>query len=111
MTTSNRPPHIDFEDDFKKALDNAEKPTKIVFKTMRGLIDEKGGVKAARIMLTHKEKFSQGFKRLYEAGMLEYALESLVVKYENAGLFTPEEVETAKWRLANAELAKEEGDA
>ena len=102
-----RPAFIDFEDDFRAAMWEAERATKVPFTKLRRLIGENGGVNTAKILLEDREKFTVGFKRLHDAGLIKYSLESLVLKYESKGLFTPGEIENARWRLANADLAED----
>jgi len=58
-------------------------------------------------LLSPRDRFSVGFKRLIDAGHPNYTLESVVLEFADTGIFNQEEIETAKWRLDNKSKAKE----
>ena len=63
------------------------------------MLSEYGGLGTAHRLLASPEVAS-GFTALYERGRLDLTVEVLVLKPEFVGLFTDEEVETARQRLA-----------
>src|SRR4029077_4847804 len=63
------------------------------------MLSDYGGLGTARRLLASSEVAS-GFTALYERGRLDLTVEALVLKPDFARLFTDEEVETARQRLA-----------
>ena len=63
------------------------------------MLSDYGGLGTAHRLLASSE-VSSGFTALYERGRLDLTVEALVLKLEFARLFTDEEVETARQRLA-----------
>jgi len=63
------------------------------------MLSDYGGLGTAHRLLTSSDVAS-GFTALYERGRLALTVEALVLKPEFAGLFTDEEIETARQRLA-----------
>jgi hypothetical protein len=64
------------------------------------MITEKGGLATAK-QLINTPKPSDGYTHLYERGRLDLTVEALVVEgQEWHPLFTPEEIEKARQRLA-----------
>ena len=59
------------------------------------MIDERGGVAAAKALLS-KPHPSEGFSKLFELGRLDLTMESLVLEPEWASLFTDAELSKAK---------------
>ena len=108
MDPTKRPAFIVFEDEFKDAVWAAEEATKIPFSRLRRLIAANGGINTVKSLLEDRERFSIGFKRLHNAGLIKHSLETLVLKYADSGLFTQAEIDNARWRLDNAQLAKDD---
>ena len=63
------------------------------------MISELGGLAAAKQLL-HASGVSDGFTTLWEKGRLDLSVEAHVLKPEFADLFSDEERETARARLA-----------
>ena len=59
-----------------------------------------GGVQAAR-QLVNRQDSSEGFTRLWEMGRLDLSAEAFVLKPEYRALFTDEERQRARQRLAD----------
>jgi hypothetical protein len=69
----------------------------IYFKRM---VDEDGGVAAARHLLGGKrEDYAEGFTTLWEAGRLELSVEFFALLPEYSPLFEEHELVNARWRL------------
>ena len=100
---------IQFGSDLKSALKKAEQRLGVGFDGLKALIDKLGGVKAARQLLSSKQHFKSGFCYLRDNDMLDYTVEAFVVKYADAGIFDPDEIDKAQWRLDHA-LEAEVGD-
>lgn len=62
------------------------------------LLSEKGGVDAARILIS-KDGGTYGFEVLYEKKRLDLSVEALVLKKEYYSLFSEEEREICRKRL------------
>ena len=101
---------IKFESELKSALKKAEKDLGFGFDNLKAMIDKLGGVKAARRLISSKDHFKSGFCFLRDNDMLDHTVEAFIVKYADAGIFDPDEVEKAQWRLSNAHVA-DEGNA
>jgi hypothetical protein len=69
------------------------------------MLDDRGGLAAARTLLAGRP--SDGFTKLWELGALELTVEALVLSepWQSSDLFTPEELATARRRLADAGFA------
>ena len=65
-----------------------------------GLVSEQGGFEAAKTLLT-KGGMSYGFEKLWECGRLDLTMEALVLREPWRQLFSKEELETARRRLAD----------
>ena len=63
------------------------------------MVSEYGGLEAARRLL-RKDKVSSGFTTLWECGRLDLSVEAKALRPEFAPLFTEEEREIARMRLA-----------
>ena len=100
--------YLEFERQLRGAIKIAERLTKASFSKIKSMIDEQGGVYAAHSLLADKELFTYGFKKLAEADLLKLSVENHVVLFADSDLFTPEHVETAKWRLANVNKATDD---
>ena len=92
---------LDFEERVKQAIRHAERVTAVPFSRLKTLVDAQGAVYAAKQLLGNRERFSIGFRKLADSGLLQCTVEQIVVDFSHTNLFTPEEVETARWRLAN----------
>ena len=75
---------------------------------IRKAFSRAGGVKAARMLLSSEDHFKSGFRYLKENNMLDHSIEAFVVKFADSGLFDPDEIETARWRIENAPAADNE---
>jgi hypothetical protein len=64
------------------------------------MVRRRGGVEAARLLLS-APGVSAGFMALRRAGHLELTVEAQTLRPRFAGLFTDEELETARQRLAD----------
>ncbi len=62
-------------------------------------IDKKGGLETAKELIT-RDDVSEGFTNLYLLGRLDLAMENLVVNPKYSELFTDEEIEIYRRRLA-----------
>jgi len=62
------------------------------------MLSNYGGLETAHRLIASSE-VSTGFTALFERGRLDLTVEALVVKPEFAGLFSEDEVETARERL------------
>lgn len=96
------PTFIRFETRLKEVMEFAEEEIGFHFPILQSLVRSESGVFATKRLLVPRERFSEGFKRLIKAGLPQYTLESVVLEFENTDLFTPDEIETAKWRLINS---------
>ena len=68
----------------------------------RRMIDEKGGLRAARELLQPDRQLPKDtFSTLRKAGRLDLTVEYYVVQEKYSPLFSQEEREIAQWRLAN----------
>lgn len=65
------------------------------------MVNQSGGLATARALLQRQE-VSDGFTRLWEAGRLDLSVEAQALRPEFAPLFTPQELERARQRLADA---------
>jgi hypothetical protein len=99
------PTFIRFETRLKEVMALAEKEAGFDFPILQSLVRSESGVLATKRLLTPRDRFSEGFKRLIKAGLPQYTLESVVLEFEDTSLFTPDEIETAQWRLMNVEKA------
>jgi hypothetical protein len=63
------------------------------------MVDEVGGLEAARRLL-RAGSVSSGFSALWEKGRLDLSVEAVVLQDRFAGLFTEQELDTARERLA-----------
>lgn len=61
-------------------------------------VNEHGGLATAKKYL-HDPDVTEGFKRLWEAGHLDLAVEALVLQEPWCKLFTPDELKVAEQRL------------
>ncbi|MCI0701193.1 MAG: hypothetical protein L0241_08950 [Planctomycetia bacterium] len=66
------------------------------------MLREHGGVQTAKQLIASGD-IQYGFERLAELGRLDITLEQVMLCPEYAPLFTPEELEAARWRLAQVE--------
>jgi hypothetical protein len=64
-----------------------------------GMLSSYGGLGTAQRLLASTE-ISTGFATLYERGRLDLTVEAVVVQPKFAGLFTDEEIQIARQRLA-----------
>ena len=103
-----RPAFIDFDDQLKELIEKAEKATNDNFSKIKAMIGSSGGVYTAKQLLAQRERFSYRFKKLRDADLLDLSVESLVIKFADTNLFEPSDIETARWRLANARQAKDD---
>lgn len=99
---------IKFGSDLKSALKKAERDLGFGFEVLKAMIDRMGGVTAARKLLASEDHFKSGFLYLRDNDKLDLSVEALVVKYADAGIFDPDEIEIAQWRLANASTVDNE---
>ena len=68
----------------------------------RQMIEAKGGLRAARELLQPDRQLPKdAFTTLRKAGRLDLTVEYYVVQEKYSPLFSEEECEIAKWRLAN----------
>jgi len=63
------------------------------------MVEEAGGLEAARKLLS-AGSVSSGFSALWEKGRLDLSVEAVVLQDRFAGLFTEEELDIARDRLA-----------
>jgi hypothetical protein len=63
------------------------------------MVEQHGGVSAARRLLSTEANVQYGFERLWELGRLDLTMEAPVLEDEFAGLFTERERAIAKGRL------------
>ena len=63
------------------------------------MVEENGGVETAKKLVLSGE-IQSGLRRLKSLGRLDIAMESLMLKDKFSSLFTPAELEAAKWRLS-----------
>ena len=90
---------IRFETRLKEVMALAEKETGLSFPILQSLVRSESGVVTAKQLLHPPDRFSEGFKRLIKAGFPQYTLEAVVLEFEDTGLFTAEEIQTARWRI------------
>ena len=81
---------------YERALDECKYPATRFLR----LVSEQGGFEAARTLLT-KEVLSYGFEKLWECRRLDLTMEVLVLHEPWRQLFSNEELETARRRLAD----------
>lgn len=62
------------------------------------MLRQHGGVQTAKRLIASGD-IQNGFERLAELDRLDLSLEQIMLNPEFAPLFTPEELEAAKWRL------------
>ena len=74
------PTFIRFEDRLKEMMALAEKETGFTFPTLHKLVRSETGVLAAKRLLVPRERFSEGFKRLFKAGHVQYTVEAVVLE-------------------------------
>lgn len=91
-----------FERDMRAIYGEAARALNYRPQLLLNLINEHGGVGAAHRLLPN---MTEGFTRLWEGGRLDLAVESLVLKPEYESLFSAEERELARTRLAEAGYA------
>jgi hypothetical protein len=87
-----------FQSQVAQAIILYEKTIRHAASRTRQMIDELGEKKAlSRLMIS--ADLQQGFKALRDSNQLDSTFEAIVVRF--SGLFSPEVVEAAKWRLEN----------
>jgi len=64
----------------------------------KGMIDEYGGVEAAKRLLAKRE-IQSGLMRLWELSLLDHSMEAAVLQERFRSLFTEVELQEARWRL------------
>lgn len=98
------------ETEFQKVLleriDEAESVTSYSFAGIRKMIDELGGVQAAKRLVSPGSTgaLHPGFKVLAGAGLLRCSVEQTVIDFADAGLFDDAEVSNARARIAMAKM-------
>lgn len=97
---------IRFETRLKEIMALAEREAGFSFPILQSLVRSESGVMSAKQLLHPRDRFSEGFRRLIKAGLPQYTLEAVVIEFDQTGLFTVEEIETAQWRLNNAHLCE-----
>ena len=97
---------VKFEERMMDHINRSKRDIGVDFPFTRSLIAKHKGVGAAKSMLSMRNVFSEGFKRVMEKGGPSYTLESVVLEYKDSGLFTETEIDTAQWRIANYEKAE-----
>jgi hypothetical protein len=102
------PLFIQFEERLKTVMREAEKQSGVSFSVMRNMVRAEGGIHAVKSLLKRPQHFSTGFKTLYNRGLLDLTVESVVLEFQTTQLFTAVEVSEAKWRLENADRAKDD---
>jgi hypothetical protein len=65
-----------------------------------GMLGEHGGLETARILI-HADDVSDGYTALWELGRLDLSVEAQALRPEFAALFSDEELEIARSRLAD----------
>jgi hypothetical protein len=88
-----------FEQAMRDVYVRAKKEANYAASYFLTMLSDYGGLGTARRLLASSEVAS-GFTALYERGRLDLTVEALVLKPDFARLFTDEEVETARQRLA-----------
>ena len=96
-----------FEERLKEVLGHSKRELNHDFPVLQSLIRSEGGVMSVKRLLSPRDRFSFGFKRLIDAGYPNYTLESVVLEFADTGIFNQEEIETARWRLDNKSKAKD----
>jgi len=76
----------------------AEKALDIHASIFKRMIDEYGGVEAAKRLLAKKE-YQEGFTRLWREGRLDISMEALVIQERFRPLFTEDEIAESHRRL------------
>ena len=69
---------------------------------LRSMIQNRGGLGAAKSLLQDPTKLSEGFIKLFEVGRLDLSVESLVLKEPWITLFTYDELAVARSRLGSS---------
>ncbi|MBR5369281.1 MAG: hypothetical protein IK138_08390 [Lachnospiraceae bacterium] len=69
------------------------------------MLNEFGAVETAK-KLIHSNELSEGFAILWEKDRLDLSVESIVIKEEFSSLFTEEEIDICRKRLAQCEYCK-----
>jgi hypothetical protein len=89
---------IEFHNSMLKLYEDAKSECGYNATRFLQMINEHGGLGAARALLAEK-KYSEGLTKLWELGRLDLTVEALVLKDEYSSLFTPNERDIARKRL------------
>ena len=87
------------DDDLTGIYDESARSLNYKATYLLAMLRERGALTTARHLL-HKEGVSEGFTKLWEAKRLDLTVEAIVLKPEYASLFSPEERDIARRRLA-----------
>lgn len=87
-------------------LDEASQLLGHSFAKLRDLIAERGGVDAARYLMSPSTvgTFTYGFKLLVSSGLLSHTIEQAVIDFEHTKLFTSDQISKARATIATAKL-------
>ncbi|HEX6292887.1 MAG TPA: EVE domain-containing protein, partial [Herpetosiphonaceae bacterium] len=88
-----------FDHELRRTYDESARALSYRPTYLLNMLNEVGGVEAARRLLA-KESVSDGFTTLWERRRLDLAVESIVLKPEFAPLFSAQELDRARQRLA-----------
>ena len=87
-----------FHDDMMNIYYTAKKELGYNATRFLQLVSEKGGLQAAKILITKNEP-TYGFEVLWEHNRLDLTVEAHVLKTEYKKLFTEEEIKICRYRL------------
>lgn len=88
-----------FENELKRQLQEAKQKCRYNPTRFLQMLAEHGGVGTVNRLLTNHE-FSDGFTRLYMEQRLDLTMEAAVIKPEFSSLFSAEQIELCKNKLA-----------
>jgi hypothetical protein len=95
-----------FEADVIHRLDQATSKTGYLFAGILEIIDNMGAAEAARMLVGPNStgKFHEGFEFLVRQKISHLSIEQAVIDFKDSGLFSADEVSSARARIAMAKM-------
>lgn len=95
-----------FEQTVKDRLTEASNKTKYLFTRFNKMVKETGAVQAAKRLVrpTDLGKIHDGLQVLIDNDLVHLSIEQAIIDFQNDGLFSEDEVSSARGRLALARM-------
>jgi hypothetical protein len=87
-----------FHDKMLEVYDRAKTECRYTATRFRQMVNEHGGLEAAKMLLASKHH-PEGLTRLWEEGRLDISMEALILRHPWSQLFSEEELSLARKRL------------